>query len=233
MVMGMPHCVNLFPQFRHSPKRLCFTSESSATALFICGLLVDIVAHASDNRPVMEHSKLKLRIGAHEFEAEGPPELVTEQFNAFKELIATLPAPTGPSASPSLSLPLAPPSVSPSASVDPALQVESESLMRIMKVDDRIVSLTVRARSIDDAVLLLLYGQKSVRGNDSVTGAEIMGGLTSTGIRVNRVDRLLESAGEIGDVIVVGSGRAKRYRLTNSGFAKARAIAGELIASVP
>ncbi len=57
------------------------------------------------------------------------------------------------------------------------------ALAKIMRVDNRVVSLTIRARdAADDAVLLLLYGQKTVsRENDSVTGGEVMEGFTATG----------------------------------------------------
>jgi hypothetical protein len=187
----------------------------------------------------METLKLKMRIGAHEFEAEGPQDVVKEQFEAFKALIAAVP--TAPLNASFTGYPGTPPSITAGAQpgsqtfeppLVPALDTSQEALARIMKVDDRIISLTARARNTDDAVLLLLYGQKALRVNDAVTGAEMIDGLSATGIKVQRVDRLLEKASDIGDVIVVGSGRAKRYRLTNSGFAKAKAIANDLIATV-
>jgi DNA-binding PadR family transcriptional regulator len=102
-----------------------------------------------------------------------------------------------------------------------------------MKVDGRIVSLTIRADTPDDAVLLLLYGQKVLRENDSVTGGDIMEGLTATGgTSIGRVDRVLEKMGRDGDVIVIGERRGKRYRLTNAGLSRARQIANSLIAIV-
>ena len=39
----------------------------------------------------MDAYRLKIRIGEHEFEAEGPQEAVERQFEAFKELITFLP----------------------------------------------------------------------------------------------------------------------------------------------
>lgn len=113
-----------------------------------------------------------------------------------------------------------------------AVPAIDSALDKIMRVENRVVSLTVRAKSIDDAVLLLVYGQKTLRQNDAVTGAEVMDGLTATGQRIGRVDRVLTKAGELGDVIVIGMGRAKRYRLTNAGITKARQVAAELIAIV-
>jgi hypothetical protein len=191
--------------------------------------IIVLMVETEDRTP---YTRLKLKLGVHEFEAEGPPDLVMSQLQAFKELIAAMPpTPAAVISPPGASLAL--------TGSTPAVLIEQgspdtppETLGRIMKVEDRVVSLTARARSTDDAVLLLLYGQKVIRANDSVTGAEVISGLTATGIKIDRVDRLLEKAGEIGDVIVVGSGRGKRYRLTNSGFAKTRAIANELLATV-
>lgn len=194
----------------------------------------------------MDNYKLKLKIGPNEFEAEGPADVVKEQFREFKELIieaANLSAAVAslhPSITPGVSAsvsPSAPPSPSPSTGWgEPVMpfagQTIDQMLDKIMRVEDRTVSLTVTARSIDEAVLLLMYGQKAMRANDSVTGAEVMGGLAMSGVRVERADRLLVKAGELGDLIVVGIGRAKRYRLTNAGIAKARQIATDLLATV-
>jgi hypothetical protein len=177
------------------------------------------------------HTRLKLKIGDHEFEAEGPPEMVMGQLEIFKEMIATIPPHVAGAITPT---PRATPTVPPPIPTAPSIVIDDmEALSKIMKIEERIVSLTVRARSIDDAVLLIVYGQKAFRDSDSVTGGEVMEGLTVSGLRVPRVDRLLEKSGETGDVIVIGERRSKRYRLTNTGLTKARAVAAELIALVP
>jgi hypothetical protein len=179
--------------------------------------------------------RMRLKIGAHEFEAEGPVNVVQEQVKRFLELIANLPAdqlspalPPHVEAKPPADIPLSPPA---SRTVSfPAVDLQ---LGKIMKTDDRIISLTVRPRNPDDAALLLLYGQKMLRENDSVTGAEVMGGVLATGgLAIARVDRLLEKLARDGDVIVVGEHRSKRYRLTNAGLTKARQVASELVATV-
>lgn len=179
-----------------------------------------------------EPYRLKLKIGQHEFEAEGDAQVVHEQFQAFKELIAS----QGASASPAV-VPTAeqvPPALP--ASNEPAMadtSVNGLDLDKIARRDERIVSLTIRPATPEDAVLLLLLGQKQLRGNDSVTGSEIISGLTATGgMSVNRPDRLLEKLARDGDVIVFGEGRAKRYRLTNTGLSKARQLAASQIATV-
>jgi hypothetical protein len=179
----------------------------------------------------------RLKIGIHEFEAQGPVNVVQEQVKRFLDLIASLPAeqvlpasrePDVPTTVSEVLIPT--PTSSRNTISIPAIDLR---LDKIMKVAERIVSLTVRPKNPDDAALLLLYGQKMLRENDSVTGAEIMGGITATGgLSMDRVDRLLEKLARDGDVIVVGEHRSKRYRLTNSGLNKVRHVAGELVATV-
>jgi hypothetical protein len=174
--------------------------------------------------------RMKIKVGDHEFEAEGPADVVNEQFKAFTDLIAKLPA------------------SAPHQTHSPARADESTGIMaaerrdmpsadsaldKIMRLDGRVISLTARPKSAEEAVLLLLYGQKVMRDNDSVTGSEVIDGLTATGgMQVARVDRLLEKAARDGDAIVIGERRGKRYRLTNAGLMKARTIAADLIAIV-
>jgi hypothetical protein len=43
------------------------------------------------------------------------------------------------------------------------------------RTEDRVVSLTARPATIEDAALLILLGQRVSRGNDAVTGGEIIG----------------------------------------------------------
>jgi len=174
--------------------------------------------------------RLKIKVGQHEFEAEGPAEIVQDQFAAFKDLVAAAPAThlMNPQF-PGVQEPL-PQGFAGSKPDTPSIDT---ALPRIMKTEGRTISLTVRPSSAEDAVLLLLYGQKVMRENDAVTGAEVMDGITATGgLAVLRVDRLLEKLARLGDVIVIGEHRAKRYRLINAGIAKGRQIAVDMIALV-
>jgi hypothetical protein len=175
-------------------------------------------------------TRLKTRIGENEFEAEGSAEDVREQFQAWQELVK-------------MAVTSAP--VQSRAALDttamngdtfprkPDATVVDSELSKIMRVDTRYVSLTARAASVHDAVLLMLYGQKALRSNDQVTGAEILSGLSSTGgFPVTRLDRILDKLAVDGDVTSFGERRGKKYRLTNTGIGKARAIAADMIASV-
>jgi hypothetical protein len=177
----------------------------------------------------MDGYKLKMKIGEHEFEADGPTEVVQAQFQAFRDLVMAVATAT--------------------PQRENRQQIEAsqfqqgqnyrpgaDSLMldRIMKIDGRIVSLTARASSLEDEILLILLGQKNLRENESVTGAEIIDGLQRTGHVVNRIDYKLDrmSEGQSATVITVGTGRARRYRLTNLGFAKAQEVAMTLVERV-
>jgi hypothetical protein len=170
----------------------------------------------------MEVAKLKLKIGEHEFEAEGPAESVQAQFEAFKELIATVPTVKG--AEPECT------DEKPSAKNTsfPTLQLE-----KITEVNDRIVSLTVSPNDTEEALLLILLGHRIFRESDSVTGSAIMSGLRQSGHPVTRIDRMLDQLSEKRDVITVGVHRARRYRLTNQGMRRAQDVAKSYIATLP
>jgi hypothetical protein len=174
--------------------------------------------------------RLKIKVGPHEFEAEGSPADVREQFEAFKEMISVVPVIPAPNPQTP-----APPILPSEGSTPEKTDVPSGdlALSKIMKLEGRTISLTVRPKTLVEAILLILLGQKSLRQNDSVTGGEILDGLKTTGgLAFGRIDRVMESIGKDGDVIVTGENRGKRYRMTNAGVAKARRLAAELIAIV-
>jgi hypothetical protein len=174
--------------------------------------------------------RLKIKVGPHEFEAEGSPEDVREQFQAFKEMIAVVPPVTAPNPQTLATQEQNRPGPVPEKTDVPLGELP---LAKIMKVEARTVSLTVRPKTLVDGILLILLGQKLLRQNDSVTGSEILDGLKTTGgLDFGRIDRVMESIGKDGDIIVTGENRGKRYRMTNAGVAKTRQLASELIAIV-
>lgn len=164
--------------------------------------------------------RLKMKVGEHEFEAEGPAEVVQAQFALFKEMIAS-----------------APPKYSQPGSQEGSKQdleiLPHQPIEKIMKAEGRIVSLTAKCDTVDEAVLLILLGQKDFRNNQEVTGSEIMDGLKQSGYQIDRVDRVTDKLSQDGDMITIGVHRGRRYRLTNQGLAKALTIGKELIATVP
>ncbi|MDE3163414.1 MAG: hypothetical protein KGL64_09155 [Acidobacteriota bacterium] len=176
----------------------------------------------------METSKIRMKIGDHEFEAEGPIESVQEQLAAFKELVGLIPTePSGSSAN-----------VTRYQQQEPDIDVVATSsgnpnLERIMRVSGRVVSLTAIPQSIEDAALLIMLGHQLQRNNESVTGQEIGDGLAQSGRGVDRVDRIMVKPLRDGLALKSGVKRSTRYRLTNQGYQKAMSIAKDLIASLP
>lgn len=162
-------------------------------------------------------TRLKIKIGDHEFDAEGPPDSVREQFRAFQELVK-IAAVSSENASEAL------------AKQD---VIDDSGLPKIMRFDKHTVSLTAKLTSVHDAVLVMLYGQKTMCNNEAVSGSQLLAGLgASAGFAFGRLDRILDKLADDGDVIAFGERRGKRYRLTNTGIAKARALTAEMIAAI-
>jgi hypothetical protein len=176
----------------------------------------------------MENYRLKIKLGDCEFDAEGPHDVVQAQFQAFQDMVASLPQrQAAPPAEPLQ--PPAPVAENGDLSKTERHQIDA-AITKIMRVDNRVVSLTVKPNSAEDAVLLLLLGQRLLRNNESPTGSEIVDGAERTGgLDMGRSDRLFERIARNGDVIMIGERRGKRYRLTNTGISKARRIAATLI----
>lgn len=173
----------------------------------------------------MDTTKIKIRVGEHEFEAEGPVETVQAQLAAFKELIGSVP-------NKNVVKPLAE-----SAHSEQNQESEGSSthvpIEKILHASGRVVSLTALPASAEDAALLIMLGHKDMRNNVAVTGQEIGDGLAQSGKPVLRVDRIMDKPIENAYVLKSGIKRSTRYRLTNAGLQRALSIAKDLIASLP
>ena len=169
----------------------------------------------------MDNYRIKVKIGEHEFDAEGPAEIVQSQFETFKELIAnqTQPINTTEKAAKQVESGLPP------ANGD--IQLE-----RICRVDGRVVSLTVKPEAEATAAMLIMLGQKTFRENETVTASEIKDGLGQSGYRIARVDRVMQPLADEGSVIRIGQKKGTRYRFTNQGLAKAKTMAREALEQV-
>ena len=170
----------------------------------------------------MDTTKIRVKIGDHEFEAEGPPDMVQAQFDAFRSLLSIAPQKSEP----------APPSIP----VENRENIGSSAhvrLDRIMRVQGRVVSLTAIPDKEEDVALLILLGNKDMRANESVTGAEVGDGLAQSGRPVTRTDRVMDKLITENYVLKSGFRRATRYRLSNTGHQKALSIARELLATLP
>ena len=173
----------------------------------------------------METTRIKIKIGEHEFDAEGPVETVQAQFEAFREIVSEV-ASHKLAAATRNNVDTKENTVNPDAL--PHISIE-----KILHLSGRVVSLTALPKSASDAALLIMLGQKDFRDNVSVTGQEIGDGLAQSGREVPRVDRIMEQALKDSYVLKTGIKRGTRYRLTNLGLTKALTIAKDLIESLP
>jgi hypothetical protein len=171
----------------------------------------------------MADYRLKIKIGEHEFEAEGPVDAVKAQFDSFRELISSIPERKSENA---------PTMQSPEAVLQPPAKTTLD-VDRIFRAENRIISLTIRPESETDAVLLILYGQRHYRNNETPTGSEIMDGMDQSGYRMTRIDRILANLFADGTVNITGAHRGKRYRLTNQGVTRAEGVIREALAKLP
>jgi hypothetical protein len=173
----------------------------------------------------VDTTKIRVKIGDNEFEAEGPTDLVKEQFETFKQIISQARV-----KSPTVQLSESAQAIANQLSADgiPLLRLE-----KIMNVSGRIVSLTALPQSVEDAALLIMLGHSNLKNSASVTAQEIGDGLAQSGRPVPRVDRVMESALEHALVLKTGVKRSTRYRLTNQGLVHARKLASELTATLP
>jgi hypothetical protein len=169
--------------------------------------------------------RIKVKIGQNEFEAEGSPEIVQAQFEAFKEMLTSIPV--------RHDTPEAPPIQQVNSNQQVSAEQEPAIFDKIFKVENRVISLTALPGNVLDATLLTMFGQRHFRNNDAITGAEVKDGLEQSGYRVDRVDRFIEKLTTDGLVIKIGIGKGSRYRLTNQGMVRAQILAKDVIATLP
>ncbi|MGD1214763.1 MAG: hypothetical protein ABR861_07230 [Terriglobales bacterium] len=171
----------------------------------------------------MATQRLKAKVGEHEFDAEGPVDVVQRQYEAWKALIASTSKQSHVTTEQQQN------QVAP---LKPADNPETIAMQKILKVDGRIVSLTVKPESEGIAALLVLLGHKLSKNSDTVTASELRVGMEHSGYRFARVDRLMQPLCDEGLVIKIGTKKATRYRLINPGLARAMAEAEKAIGTV-
>jgi hypothetical protein len=158
--------------------------------------------------------KLKVRVRGSEFEAEGPEELVREQFQAFLQ-IANASNPQGKEED-SARTNRDEERRNGSSGPDPV----NKQWDRAFAVDaDQCASLLVLPASknaISDAIILLIYGNQIIGSIDAVQSARLMTAAQQSGLRIDRIDRNL-SAEHRRYVIKGGNRKGSRYSLNNRG----------------
>lgn len=170
----------------------------------------------------MDSYRIKVKIGEHEFEAEGSPELVKSQFEDFKQIIGNAPRQTAAGGAKQQKPP-----------GEPATNGGELQLEKISKVEGRVVSLTIKPEAESVAAMLIMLGQRTYRANETVTASEIKDGLEQSGYHPNRIDRLMQPLADEGSVVRIGERKGARYRFTNQGLAKAQGAARDILATLP
>src|SRR5438105_3505316 len=101
-------------------------------------------------------NRFKLKVGEHEFDAEGSADSVREIFQAWQDLVklavTSHPEPSKKTGPPVDARDLITEKPDDATPIDSALQ-------KIMRLENRTVSLTARTASVHDALLIMLYGQ--------------------------------------------------------------------------
>ncbi len=166
--------------------------------------------------PCVERIKLRMKIGVHEFEAEGPRDVLTAQLDTWLRAagLRTLPA-ADDAARP--------------AATDPA----SDSRLRVFRVDGehQLVVLRVdvngRRRNADTALLLLHGFDTCLGGGDGAETAAVRlrTALAASGCRPRRMDRSLAPYVVAGLIRKGGSHKHETYALTAAGTRRAVLLA--------
>ena len=153
--------------------------------------------------------KLRIKIADHEFEAEGSEDVVLAQFGVFRTLL--------PGAKDVVEVPAA----------------KHPDFDEVFRQKGRIISLVGPAKSVEDAILLLLLGQKNYRKNERVTGGELMSGLRASGHTQTRIDYLMQRMMANANIDATGKRRSRRYCLTGRGLDRAMALAQQGVVAPP
>lgn len=181
--------------------------------------------------------KLRMKIGVHEFDAEGPAEEVNARFDTWKGLIQQSSAvPRNPNAGIFVSETPLPLRASTEPDHDSATPRSiSAFAQRVFAVDDRrnLITLRVHPTGDDDvvaadAVLALVYGYLEMKGMDEVPVTKLTNSVRVSGLRAERMDRAATPHTRSQFLIKTGTGKGGRYSLTTTGRARAEALVKEL-----
>ena len=173
-------------------------------------------------------------MGEHEFEADGPPDVVASQLAIWKDLIGSVGA--GPTASPAASESRG---QSSGISKDDARTqpLQDDGAARIFQADDRSDLVTLRVHPRGDqreseALLLLVLGFKLLRNVEDVLVTKLKESVRVSGLSIDRIDRAAEPSLNGRLMLKSGRGKGGRYRLTHTGLEMARRIANEIASTM-
>ena len=179
----------------------------------------------------MNVHKLRIKIGQHEFEAEGDADIVKQQLEEFKAIISEHRTPE--QKLPDNDIPPLVPSQQPPLGIGTA-----ELLSKVIRMEEKKpLTLSVLPRGDQresDAALVLLLAYSRARRQQEVGGAALLEGLKVSGYSLDRVDRIMDRMIETAEPLVLRTGvrRGVKYRLTTRGVTRAQVVVEEMAAIV-
>ena len=160
--------------------------------------------------------RIKIKIGDAEFEAEGPSELVKQQYSAFLEAVSKRPQATTPTHG----------TPKPSLTKD----ATSEELSLVFQQGKDGISLLRTPRTDNpkaDALIVLLYGFQKLQDERYVGAPTLLKAAVASGLGLDRLDRTIEARSAW--IHATGNRKGKRYTLTNPGIVEAKKMVDALI----
>ncbi len=172
--------------------------------------------------PAGERLKLRMKIGVHELEADGSRDAVMAQLEIWARL-AGLPASGAPSAT--------------APALEAGAQQVDAALRAVFLVDPERKLVMLRAklsghRRNADSALLLLYGYQTCLGDpdgSDVPAVRLRAAVAGSGLRLQRLDRVLRRYLSAGLVRRGGRRKQPTYALTPSGAQHGAALVRYLL----
>lgn len=180
----------------------------------------------------MESYRLHVKIGTHEFEAEGSAEVVKEQFEIFKELIGSTSAQSLAQEEEPNSITIANSDAESGGNGD---ITRRQSILFAHDSKRSLVTLRIPRRGkqgVSESILLVLLGYCLLRSEDEVGVTKIKTSLAQSGIKAERIDRQTSSDVDNGLLLKMGRAKGSKYRLTNTGRNKAERLMEETLSQV-
>jgi hypothetical protein len=167
-------------------------------------------------------STLRVRIADSEIEATGTEEFLRERIQEFLKNI--------PASGKKISPPKLSDDLETGSDEAPAMNNSgNEQVNRLFEDRDGLISLRALPRGANaeaESLLLLLYGYKTIKGTNNVTGVTLMKAAKQSGVNIDRVDRTMGLNTEY--VLKAGLRRGVKYSLNNRGVIKAEEVMHEV-----
>jgi hypothetical protein len=173
--------------------------------------------------------KIRVKIGVNEFEAEGPENVVKEQFSLFMEISKASPLPNPRQESVNRDTGRVGNENGTVKNLSP--EITEEMLNRIFVVDQEDqVSLRILPRTTEreaDTLLVLLYGYRKLLNQNDVLVGKLGKAARTSGIQFERIDYAIAPNLEL--VTKGGARVGARYGLNNRGMTRAEEIIAETL----